>query len=70
MYSCYQLYKWIFFFFGSTTVVGQGLPESLVSLAFSDVLISPHTRIVSSTYGGTVYSGLEPMTGMLLSRTS
>ena len=31
---------------------------------------SPHSRIVSLTYGGTVQSGLEPMTGMLLSRSS
>ena len=27
--------------FGSTTVVGQGLPVPLVGLAFSDQLISP-----------------------------
>ena len=31
--------------------------------------ITPHSRIVSPTYG-TVYLGLEPMTGMLFSRTS
>ena len=54
----------------STTVVGQGLPVPLlVGLAFSDLLI-PHSRIVSPTYGGTVHAGLEPMTGMLLNRTS
>ena len=33
-------------------------------------LPTPHSRIVSPTYGGTVYLGLEPMTGMVLSRTS
>ena len=32
--------------FGSTTDVGQGLPVPLVGLAFSDLLISPHSRIV------------------------
>ena len=33
---------------------------------FSDLLITP-SRIVSSTYGGTVHSRHEPMTGRLLS---
>ena len=32
--------------------------------------LPPHSRIVSPTYGGTVHLGLEPITGMLLSRTS
>ena len=27
---------------------------------------TPHSRIVSPTYGGTVYLGLEPLMGMLL----
>ena len=59
------------FFFDTTTVVGQGLPVPLVDLAFSGLLISPNIpRIFSPTYGGTVYLGLEPMTGMLLNRTS
>ena len=35
-----------------------------------DFWITPHSRIVSPTYGGTVYSRLEPITGMLLSRTN
>ena len=57
--------------FGSTTVFGQSLPVPLlVGLAFSDFIDSPHSRIVSPTYGGTVHSGLEAMTGMLLSRSS
>ena len=29
-----------FFFFGTTTVVGQGLPVPLVSLAFNDLFIT------------------------------
>ena len=52
---------------GSTTVVGQGLPVPLAGLAFSDFLISSHSKIVSSMYGGTDYLGVEPMTGILLS---
>ena len=40
----------------------------LVGLPFSDLLISLHSRIVSPTYGGTVHSGLEPMTGMFFVR--
>ena len=60
----------IFFSFDSTTGVDQGLAVPLVVLAFSDFWITPHSRIVSVTYGGTVYLGLEPMTSMLLSRTS
>ena len=52
-----------FFLFGTTTAIGQGLPvpTSELSLAFSDYCY--HSRIVSPVYGGTVYSGLEPMTG-------
>ena len=59
------------FFFGTTTFVCQGLPvlTSEVSLAFSDLLVT-NSRIVSPTYGGMVYSGLEPMAGMLLRRTT
>ena len=52
-----------------TAAVGQCLPLPLIVLAFSDVMIT-HSRIVSPTYGGTVNSGLELMTGILLSRTS
>ena len=33
-------------------------------------LFYTHCRIVRPTYGGTVHSGLEPMKGMLLTRTS
>ena len=39
-------------------------------LGFQWLIDSPHSRIVSPTYGGAVYFGIEPMTGMLLSRTS
>ena len=56
--------------FGSTTVVGQGLNVPYVGLAFSDYWITPHSRIVSQMYGGTIYLVLEPMMGMLLSRSS
>ena len=42
----------------------------LVGLAFSDKLIPSHSSIVSPTYGGAVYLGIEHMTGMFLSRTS
>ena len=42
----------------------------LVKWAWLSLIYCYHSRIVSPTYGGTVYSGLEPMTGMLLSRTS
>ena len=38
-----------------------------MGLAFSDQLISPHSRIVNPTYG--VYFEIEPMTGMSLRRT-
>ena len=42
----------------------------LVKWAWLSVTYCYHRRIVSPTYGGTVYSGLEPMTGMFLSRSS
>ena len=42
----------------------------LVKWAWLSVTYCYHSRIVSPMYGGTVYSGLEPMMGMLLSRTS
>ena len=60
----------LLFLFGSTTVVGQDLPVPLllVGLAFSDFI--DHSKIVNPKYGGTVHMGFEPMTGMLLSRTS
>ena len=59
-----------FLIFGKITVVGQGMSvPPLVSLGFSDLFIT-RSRIVSPTYGGTVHFGLEPMTNMLLSRTS
>ena len=48
----------------------SSLPVPLVDLAFNDLLISPNSRIVSPTHGGTVHLGLEPMTSMLLSCTS
>ena len=69
--SSYDLFRWsiFFFFYGTTSEIGQGLLVPLVGLAFSDLLIS-HSWIVSPMYGGTVHLGLEPMTGMLLSRTS
>ena len=57
-----------FFFFGYTNpFVVQALPVPLVGLDFSDHsdLIDYHSRIVSPTYGDTVYLELEPMTGML-----
>ena len=57
-------------FWLNTTVVDQGLPVPLVELAFNDLWITPHSRIVSPTYAGTVHFGLEPMTSMLLSGTS
>ena len=41
----------------------------LYHLAFSDLLFSPHIRIVSPTYKGIVYLGLETMTYMFLSCT-
>ena len=59
-----------FFFFGSTTDVGQGLPVPTCGLGFQWLIDSPHSRIVSPTYDGAVYLGIEPMTGMLLSRTN
>ena len=60
-----------FFFFGSTTDVGQGLPVPTSGLGFQWLIDSPpHSRIFSPTYGGAVYLGIEPITGMLLSRTS
>ena len=61
------MYSYFFFFsfFGTTTVVGQGLPVPLVAL-----LLATHSRIISPTYGGTLDSGLESMTGTLLGRTS
>ena len=37
----------------------------LVSLASGDLWITPHSRIVSPTPGGTVHLGLEPIIGML-----
>ena len=63
--------KRLFLIFGSSTVVGQGqgLSVSLMGLTFSNLQIT-HSRIVGSTYSGTVYLRLEPMTGMILSRTS
>ena len=56
--------------FGSTTVVGQYLTVPLAGLAYNDFWITPYSRIVSPTYGGMVYLGLEPMADMLLKRTS
>ena len=38
--------------------------------SISHLIPPPHSRIVSPTYGGAVNLGVEPMTGMLLSRTS
>ena len=55
-------------FFGSTTVVGQGLP--LLGLAFSELLIILSRIAIQDVTGGTVQMRLEPMTAMLLSRTS
>ena len=46
------------------------LPVPLVGLAFSDLLIFSHSRIVSPTYGGTVHLGLEPLMSPSLSHTS
>ena len=64
----------IFFFFYSTTVVGKGLLMGYANLwgwLSMTFVLSPHSKIVSPTYGATVYlGGLEPMTIMLLSRTS
>ena len=59
-----------FFFFGTTTAAGQGLPvpTSEVGLSFSDFLLP--LKDSQSYDGSTVYLGLEPMTGMLLSRSS
>ena len=62
-------YSCIFFPFGSTTV-GHVILVPLVGLAFIDFWITPHSRIVSPTYGDTVYLEIEPMTSMLLSLTS
>ena len=42
----------------------------LVKWAWISVTFCYRWRIVSPTYGGTVYSGLEPMMGILLSRSS
>ena len=42
----------------------------LVKWAWLSVTYCYHSRIVSPTYDGAVYSGFEPMTGMLLRRTS
>ena len=42
----------------------------LVKWTWLSVTYCYHSRIVNPTYGGTVYSGLESMTGMLLRRTS
>ena len=35
-------------------------------VAFSDLLLITHSRIVSPTYGGTVHSGFEHMTGIVV----
>ena len=59
-----------FFFWLNNRCRLRPAPVPLVELAFSDLWITPHSRIVSPTYSGTVHLGLEPMTGMLLSRTS
>ena len=41
----------------------------LVKWAWLSMTLCYHSRIISPMYGGTVYSGLEFMTGVLLSRT-
>ena len=55
----------------SSSLAQQPLPVKaclypLVNWAWLSVIYCYHSRIVSPTYGGTVYSGLEPMTGMLV----
>ena len=51
--------------------LSEGLPVPLNLWAWLSVTYwSPHSRIVSPTYGGTVHLGLKPMTSMMLSRTS
>ena len=59
-------------FFGTTTVVGQGLPVHHSNpLTISSLLFYLIAGIVSPTvWGDKVHTGLEPMTGMLLGRAS
>ena len=65
-----SFFFFFFFFFTSTTDVGQGLPVPTCRLWLSVInWLPPYSMIVSPTYGGAVYLGIEPMTGMLLSRT-
>ena len=62
--SFQAVFVWLFFFFGTTTAVGQGLPvPPIVKWAWLSVTYCYHTRIVGTWTH-------EPMTGMLLRRTS
>ena len=60
-FTCVWNERHFFFFFGTTTAVGQGLPlYPLVKWAWLSVSYCCHSRIVSPTYGSTVYSDIYP----------
>ena len=62
--------NFIFFFLEQQPLPVKACLYPLVKWAWLSVTFCYRSRIVSPAYGGTVYSGLEPMTDMLLSRSS
>ena len=60
----------LFFFWLNNRCRSRPACTTTRGFGFQWLIWSPHSRILSPTYGDTVHLGLEPMTGMLLSRTS
>ena len=72
----YFVWRWkqtepvFFFFWLNNRCRSRPACPTTGGLGFQWLIDSTHSRIVSPTYGDTVHLGLEPMAGLLLSRTS